>query len=1731
MEEGDELSPIDAASEPAISNPKPELAGKPSNGREEGELSSDDDNGNRVRSVSQSTSTDTTPAGPNPIAPANKCNPQLQVGKGVSGYNSAGSVDIQSRAPIQSSAQKSIDKNRIPSKPPAPGLCAPVGATSNLVISFSDDDSDSDSEEQIKGKAFETKSNVTGLVGNQKPPASSLPKQKLNHHTATVVPKRSSSLNPRFTPPVVKNRGFNSRGTGTSSVDQGYRVRNFNSLNKNQANRERGFDQGMGLNNSKLQDLRQQIALRENELKLKSSQLSKEVASFRDDSAMSLHSDATRKLGASYAESVLRELKEPEKKRAKVIGSYSTQLNSVSPVEVPVGKSTLQLKETAMENNDMQEKFKFDHGQKASSVGISESRIVKWQKQKDKQVAGVSENIPVGVKDGAKAITTCIQSDGSKQMYSSSVSNPATSPANINSIVLPNNLNNVELNAARTSHHQPSSLLNKATPGKNLVRDNHPDGLSSDRIPEPTFNNIHQESLNNESLWNCVSNANVSGDSNMSLQSLVEMEESLDRDLEEAQEHRRSCEIEERNALKAYRKAQRALVEANARCTDLYHKRELYSAHLRSFIIDNSNLLCSTRQNEQVGIGMDYSNNMSQNMHLIPIPSHQLQPHYGGYPLGFDSNSQYLHNAPVQTSDRHLTGQNAGSEPCSEPDASTSEPLSRRVKSTVNGASSPFIDPNISVDEDDDTFSFEHETVPPSIEHHKKDNNFEDGNEDVNKESSRKLNVDSAQDSFLLEARLRSKLFAKIGAKNLSKHGDSFYDIHTPEEQGTENDVSSGRTQTSSGPERQERGNSEAPVEIQHGCLAGNNGLNSDSAANTLDKGASIKECSQLLISEISSPNILRSAFGHLKVMFPSTSKEWQAGNRHDHSSDIYNEKGACVKSDKIQWSNTNADSMHETVAEIFTTDIGSYASNAAVDPIWPLCMYELRGKCNNDECPWQHVRDNINENMNQNQHDSSDSNVKVPKYCGVTMPPAYIVGIDTLRADLQSYDSALVWRNGQCWQKCFSLSLALSSLFQKDFPGNECLCDGRIEVHGNRSRQTSYFLSRYGGVNQLKESLADKDHVLETAILIFNQEVDRFEGFKKALPMLSRALEADPNSVILWIFYLLIYYSNINSVGKDDMFSYAVKYNDGSFELWLMYINSRMHIDDRLIAYDAALSALCRHASASDCDGNASACILDLFLQMIDCLCMSGNVEKAIQKIFELSADTVSNEPASLLHFDIPKCLTISDKCIFWVCCVYLVIYKKLPGPVTKQFECEKEPLEIEWSCIHLTDDEKQRAIKLFEKGVDDVDSFMKTEPMMSDTSLRSVHFLAINHIRCMAALDDSEHVRNLLDKYVELYPSCLELILMSARVKKRDFGDLSFVGFEETLGNWPKEVPGIQCIWYEYAECAFQNGRRELGKELMERWFHSVGKVHFQENGMENAKADGLLESASNSILETPLDQIDLMFGYLNLSLYKLLQNDHIEARVAVDKALKAAIPKYLKYCVREHAMFSLTDESLLKENASVSGIKSILERYIGDTRTFGDNRTFSCPEPLPRKFVDKIKKPRVRQLVTNLFTPVSPDFSLINLVLEVWHGPSLVFEQFSDPKHLVDFVEVILGICPSNYELAISVCKLLSSRKNSTDAASSSMLFWAGSNLVSAIFHAVPIPPEYVWAEAASVLSNIKGGEIISERFYRRALSVYPFSVKLWKSFHIFSMTTGKGDNIVEAAKEKGIDLVLC
>ncbi|KAK1571340.1 hypothetical protein Q3G72_015369 [Acer saccharum] len=1744
-------------------NNNQELALALASNREEGELSASDDDENPVSSGAQSTGTVTPSAGTIFATAASNTEGTLMA-KTADGNNISSSVDNHSRSSIQPNNQKSFEKNRVTFSGNRGWF--PNSTNNSLVISFSDDDSGSGSEDSMHGKTFEIKSDATVVKNSGRPPASSLIKsnklRETARHVNKVMPQKLPSHRTFISSMSKARGGANSKNAGLFSVEQGSRVRNFNTLNKSLGNQERGNDQEVGWKNSKLQDLRHQIALRESELKLKAAQQNKDLAvvSCTDCNAMNLSNDVARKYQSTSAHAGQSEQKEPDRKRVKVSGSYTHRPTSDGQRKIAAAKSVMPAKEPTVENSSLHDRNMVDRGQKDIPTSRVELSIAKRNKQDGKRIDVLSEHMPSAVKDVADISSSCNQFEKDSRPVDPCVISSKIAPqANMTSSTSLKNLDGLALNHPRKvgEHHPSNSEVNKATGKHNEMNSvDYHKAISGDKTAEPSFNNLSQ--VNNVSMWNCLSDVNVSGHSNMDIQSILDVEELLDKELEEAQEHRRMCEIEERNALKVYRKAQRALIEANAGCSKLYRQRELCSARFRTFIMDDSNLLWSSRPHEPVGNQLDLSNHISQN--IIPMSSHQLQPGYDVFNRQeYDPSIQCPNDASLNAHApyQHANRQNLGSEPCSEPDASTSEPLPHNSKNAVNRLSSQSNEFNASADEDEETFPLDHESVQPNYEYQRRKHISDGGQMGTNIESSKKL---STQDPLLLEATLRSELFARLGKRTLPKISDSFNAEHSIE-RGLDNEIGSDKMQTSNGSflsseggqnhqhdtggtDKPERSSHETPIQIQvqDQCLSEKNSSKFHSTADPKENECPIRvHCS---ISELSSPPlVLRSTFDHLKVG-SSISMSDQTENQQNHMCTLYIEEGTCVNSNEIQDNCLIANSKEETAMVYFGNKIGSYTSNLALDPFWPICMYELRGKCNNDECPWQHVKDFSNENMYQHRHDDSDSAdcqvgltihqqncdgaTKLSKFQNILTPPMYIISLDMLKADSHSHshshESLVARRHGQCWRKCFSMSLALSSMFQKDLHTS----DGRIEVHNGWSGQSSYFQSRNGVMNQLKQALLDKVQSVEMALLIINQEASKVDGVKKALSVLSRALETDRTSESLWIIYLLIYYGGTMSVGKDDMFSYAVKNNEGSYILWLMYINSRIQLDDRFVAYHAALSALCRHASAPDGDEiNASACILDLFLQMVECLCMSGNIEKAIQRIsgFFLAA-TKSNEPYSLMLSDILTCLTFSDKLIFWVCCVYLIIYRKLPDAVAQQFECKKELLLIEWPFVHLVDGEKQRAVKLVGTVVDSVESGINSESLKDEINLRTLQCFAICHIRCMEALDGLECSRNLLDKYIKLYPSCLELVLMSARLQKHVFGD--FRGFEEALINWPKEVSGIQCIWNQYAEYALQSGRTGFAKELMDRWFHSIWKVKYPQYVLDDRGGDisnGLPESTMTSypdISVSDKNQMDVMFGFLNLSLHNLLQNDRNEAWLAIERALKVAAPENFKLCVRGHAMFLHTYESRPKEDALISWQLKLLSRYLDIAQSF------PYYEPLPRLFINKIEKPRVQQLVRNLMSPTSSDFSLVNLVLEVWYGSSLLPQNFSKLKDLVDFVEAVMEIVPSNYLLAFSVCKLLSRGYNLGDGNLTGVLFWASSTLVSAIFHAIPVAPEYVWVEAAGILGDITGIESISERFYKRALSVYPFSIKLWKCYYKLSETKGDANAVVEAAREKGIEL---
>ena len=537
------------------------------------------------------------------------------------------------------------------------------------------------------------------------------------------------------------------------------------------------------------------------------------------------------------------------------------------------------------------------------------------------------------------------------------------------------------------------------------------------------------------------------------------------------------------------------------------------------------------------------------------------------------------------------------------------------------------------------------------------------------------------------------------------------------------------------------------------------------------------------------------------------------------------------------------------------------------------------------------------------------------------------------------------------------------------------------------------------------------------------------------------------------------------------------------------------MNFEDRIIAYDEALSAFCQLARFHPIEesNRISSCILDLSLQMIHSFCMNGNVDDAISHISDLIHPEASSKNSYNTHFsDILSCLISSDRCIFWICCLYLIIYKGLPERIIQRLEFEKDlSFSIEWPPIHLSNEQKSRAFELLEKLVN---------------VEKSTHFLAVNHIKCLAAiyggLDSSSS--SLLTEYLRMHPTCVDLLMISFH---REGSRLSFsvdLGFfKEALDKWSKDIPGSQRLWNQCAAFFLGQGKFKVVEKLMEHWFD-----RFIRN--QEAKA-GLILTMSSFFCHKQ----DLVFGLLNLGLYKMMQRNLEEARWAIDQALDFSTQEEYIHCVREHAVISSLSLS------SSAEIINLLTRYISDSRSN------SLGDPFTRRSLTALKKSNLRQMLVKFLGPVSSNFSLLNSVLETLYGPSLVPETFDEPKDMVDFVEHLMGITPSNHRLALSTCESLSKDGCYEGFASKSVMFWAGTLLVNAVFQCFPVASESVWLRAVNALSQLQNQSVL-ESFNKRAVSVHPFSLKLWQSYFRFSSENGKAA-VQESARNRGFALI--
>ena len=135
-------------------------------------------------------------------------------------------------------------------------------------------------------------------------------------------------------------------------------------------------------------------------------------------------------------------------------------------------------------------------------------------------------------------------------------------------------------------------------------------------------------------------------------------------------------------------------------------------------------------------------------------------------------------------------------------------------------------------------------------------------------------------------------------------------------------------------------------------------------------------------------------------------------------------------------------------------------------------------------------------------------------------------------------------------------------------------------------------------------------------------------------------------------------------------MFHHAVQHTKCSYELWLLFINNRLQMDQILQSYKSTIITLCQNA----CVDKIVPFVLDIVLQMLNFISMSDCKHKAMTWIDELLYCSSENYGKGQSEFSsiftVLPYLRNTDACVLMVYCTYFRVYGKLPKAIMGQIE-----------------------------------------------------------------------------------------------------------------------------------------------------------------------------------------------------------------------------------------------------------------------------------------------------------------------------------------------------------------------------------------------------------------------------------------------------------------------------
>ncbi|KAG0003119.1 Zinc finger C3H1 domain-containing protein [Modicella reniformis] len=426
------------------------------------------------------------------------------------------------------------------------------------------------------------------------------------------------------------------------------------------------------------------------------------------------------------------------------------------------------------------------------------------------------------------------------------------------------------------------------------------------------------------------------------------------------------------------------------------------------------------------------------------------------------------------------------------------------------------------------------------------------------------------------------------------------------------------------------------------------------------------------------------------------------------------------------------------------------------IDPLKPMCIYELSGgSCNDDSCKSQHLRDCA--------LTDEELVIDMARYSEGNTPETRQVFAEMQSAKLTHLRAAGI----------HNADLLVNSIVKshRDFvhdPSRIVKFADRIELAGNRlSKIEPKALARRRAVDrviaaikydsdpldqnplvisilsrtsegtqnknkryhehrtqeyyekQLKGDASNENIWIEYVVSLLSDESLDVEDspVQKATVVLARAITVHPRSEGLWSLYLDLYVRNGTELETRQMFEQCLLYIPDAQLVWFRYYLWEKGRDERVYVLDRMLERACQQPREEDDMSTRSRFTLDVVLQIVKIMVSEDFVESAKNWLqnFLTCASWDSIVPSSLSYAQLDdvwvdqdmvdnisgtfaaRLLTPTDLCVLWLAYVYLIWFHELP-----------EQLFLEYPNYYLSDnrlfviqwpqtEEREQEIELF--------------------------------------------------------------------------------------------------------------------------------------------------------------------------------------------------------------------------------------------------------------------------------------------------------------------------------------------------------------------------------------------------------------------------------------------------